>query len=192
MSVITKVNHLVNILLADGKYLVKIRLTFKEWQDSYSLMAQLREEQHYDALFIFSKLLAEDAFHFCAMPREYGLEKSIRRYLERGDTTSEENSLPRSEVLVLEDSGILDTLDELSKKYYKFKCGLSNASKNTPHQLLNYANPAIAEDIRKILAALSGVSTDHKDEGDTQESIGSHRKKLKDKACYGAGPSKVT
>lgn len=180
-------------MLADGEYLVKIRLNFKEWQDSYSLMTLLREEQHYDTLFIFSKLLAENAFHFCAMPREYGLEKSIRKYLERDDTALEGELPPKSEVLTLEESGILSSLDELSKKYFKFKCGLNNASKqDKPHQLLNYANPAIADDIRKILATVSGGTSYHKDEGDTQKSIGSHRKTLKDKACYGAGPSKVT
>lgn len=193
MVFINRVNYLLNTSLADGEYLVKIRLNFKEWQDSYSLMAVLREEQHYDALFIFSKLLAENAFHFCAMPREYGLERSIRKYLERDDTGLDEDLPPRSEVLMLEESGLLSSLDELSKKYFKLKCGLNNASnRDKPHQLLNYANSAIADDIRKVLLTMSGGTSYHKDENDTQKSIGSHRKKLKDKACYGAGPSKVT
>ncbi|XP_021915770.1 snRNA-activating protein complex subunit 1 isoform X2 [Zootermopsis nevadensis] len=179
--------------IEDGEYLVKIRLNFKEWQDSYSLMAVLREEQHYDALFIFSKLLTENAFHFCAMPREYGLERSIRKYLERDDTGLDEDLPPRSEVLMLEESGLLSSLDELSKKYFKLKCGLNNASnRDKPHQLLNYANSAVADDIRKVMLTMSGGTSYHKDENDTQKSIGSHRKKLKDQACYGAGPSKVT
>lgn len=193
MIFFTRVNYLMNTMLADGQYLVKIRLNFKEWQDSYSFMTLLREEQHYDALFIFSKLLAENAFHFCAMPREYGLEKSMRKYLERGVTGTVDEDMPSvSEVLLLEETGILSSLDELSKKYYKVKCGLNSASKqDKPHELLNYASPTIADDIRKILTVVSGSSSDRKDEGDAEKSIGSHRKKLKDK-CYGAGPSKDT
>ncbi|PNF39251.1 hypothetical protein B7P43_G16957 [Cryptotermes secundus] len=179
--------------IEDGEYLVKIRLNFKEWQDSYSLMKFVCEEQHYDALFIFNKLLAENAFHFCAMPREYGLEKSMRKYLERNDT-ADENLSHKSELLTLEESGILNSLDEISKKYYELKCKLNNESKeNKPHQLLDYASPMIADDIRKKLASAMDDSSDQKDEEqDTKISIGAHRKKLKEKACFGAGPSRST
>lgn len=189
----SRVNCVTNTMLADGEYLVKIRLNFKEWQDSYSLMSVVREEKHYDALFIFNKLLAENAFYFCAMPREYGLEKSIRKYLEHGVATAE-NLPPKSEVLMLEESNILSSLDKVSKMYYDFKCGLNAASKqNKPHQLLNYVSPTIADDIRKILATVpGGSSVQEGEEDDKPKSIGAQRKKLKDKACYGAGPSKRT
>jgi hypothetical protein len=180
-------------MITDGDYLVKIRLNFKEWKDSYSLMKMVCEEQHYDALFIFNKLLAENAFHFCAMPREYGLEKSIRKYLERVDTANEDLS-KKSELLMLEESGMLNSLDEISKKYYRLKCAQNSESKqNKPHQLLEYASPAIADDIRKLLATVTNGGSDHKDEEDsTQISIGAHRKKLKERACFGAGPSRTT
>lgn len=179
--------------IEDGDYLVKIRLNFKEWQDSYNLMKLVCDEQHYDALFIFNKLLAENAFHFCAMPREYGLEKSMRKYLERSNTANEDLS-QKSELVSLEESGILNSLDQVSKKYYQIKCKLSSESKqNKPNQLLDYASPAVADDIRKMLAAVTSGSSDHKDEEhNTQISIGAHRKKLKDKACFGAGPSRST
>jgi hypothetical protein len=151
------------------------------------------EEQHYDALFIFNKLLAENAFCFCAMPREYGLEKSMRKYLERSDIANEDLS-QKSELLTLEESGILNSLDQVSKKYYQFKCKLNSESKqNRPHKLLDYASPTVADDVRKILAAGKNGSSDNKDEEhNTQISIGAHRKKLKNRACFGAGPSRLT
>lgn len=181
-------------MLSGKDYLVKIRLNLKEWEDSTSLMDTVREECHYDALFIFNKLVADKAFHFCAMSREYGLEKSIRKYMER-DGTSAEVPSHKSEVCVLEDSGLLNALDELNKKYFEIKCALNSESKkNKPADVLNYANPRIAHDIRKLLAPLGGTfKPDEKVEGGgTKESIGSHRRMLKDRACYGAGPSTAT
>jgi hypothetical protein len=124
------------------------------------------------------------------MPREYGLEKSMRKYLERVDTANEDLS-QKSELLTLEESGILNTLDQVSKKYYQYKCKLNSESKqNKPQQLLDYASPDVADDIRKMLAAVMNGSSHHKDEHNTEISIGAHRKKLKDKACFGAGPSR--
>jgi hypothetical protein len=187
------ITYVTYAMFTDGDYLVKIRLSFKEWEDSYSLMKVVCEEQHYDALFIFNKLLAENAFHFSAMPREYGLEKSMRKYLERSFNTNEDLS-QKSELLMLEESGILNSLDQISKKYYQLKCKLNNEGKqNKPNQLLDYVSSTIADDIRKILATVTNGSSDHKDEEcDTQISIGAHRKKLKERACFGAGPSKTT
>lgn len=181
-------------MLSGKDYLVKIRLNLKEWKDATSLMDMVREEHHYDALFIFNKLVADKAFHFCAMPREYGLEKSIRKYMERGGTSAEDPS-HKSEVSILEESGMLNALDELNKKYFEIKCALNSESeKNEPADVLNYANPRIAHDIRKLLATLGGtVKSDEELEGvGMQESIGSQRRKLKEKACYGAGPSTAT
>jgi hypothetical protein len=181
-------------MLSGKDYLVKIRLNLKEWEDSTSLMDTVREERHYDALFIFSKLVSDNAFHFCAMSREYGIEKSIRKYMERGGTSVEDPS-HKSEVSILEESGLLNALDDLNKKYYEIKCALNSESgKNKPSDVLNYANPHITHDIRKLLATL-GCTVKSKEEvegGGIEESIGSHRRKLKDKACFGAGPSTAT
>jgi hypothetical protein len=181
-------------ILAGTEYLVKIRVNLKEWEDSTTLMDTVREECHYDALYIFNKLVAENAFHFCAFSREYGLEKSMRKYMEPGSTPSECPS-PKSEVCILEESGLLNALDELSKKYYETKCAMNSESdKSKPPAVLNYANARIADDIRKLLATLGhSVKSDEEAEaGGVKESIGSHRKMLKDKACYGAGPSTAT
>jgi len=181
-------------MLSGKDYLVKIRLNLKEWEDCTSLMDMVREERHFDALFIFNKLVADKAFHFCAMSRDYGLEKGIRKYMEH-DGTSAEASFPKSEVSILEESGLLNALDELNKKYFEIKCALNSESeKNKPSDVLNYANPHIARDIKKLLATLGGTfESDEEVEGDgTKASIGSRRRKLKDTACYGAGPSKAT
>lgn len=181
-------------MLSGKDYLVKIRLNLKEWEDATSLMDMVREERHYDALFIFNKLLADKAFHFCAMSREYGLEKSIRKYMERGGTSAEDPS-HKSEVSILEESGMLNALDELNKKYFEIKCALNSESeKNKPPDVLNYANPRIAHDIRKLLATLGGTvkSDEELEGGGIQESTGSQRRKLKEKAWYGAGPSTAT
>jgi hypothetical protein len=181
-------------MLSGEDYLVKIRLTLKEWEDSTSLMHMVQEEHHYDALFIFNKLVEEKAFHFCAMSREYGLEKSIRKYMER-DGTSAEGPPYKSEMSILEESGLLSALDELSKKYFEIKCALNGKNgKNKPPDVLNYANPHIARDIRKLLATLGGsFKSDEKIEGGgMQESIGSRRRMLKEKAGFGAGPSTAT
>jgi DNA-binding transcriptional ArsR family regulator len=128
------------------------------------------------------------------MSREYGIEKSIRKYMERGGTSVEYPS-NKSEVSVLEESGLLNALDELNTKYYEIKCALNSESgKNKPPDVLNYANPRITHDIRKLLTTLGGtVKTEEKVEGSgVRESIGSHRRKLKDRACYSAGPSTAT
>jgi hypothetical protein len=181
-------------MLSGKDYLVKIRLNLKEWEDSTSLMDMVREECHYDVLFIFNKLLADKAFHFCAMSREYGLEKSIRKYMER-DATAAEGSSRKSDVSILEDSGLLNALDELNKKYFEMKCALNSESeKNKPPDVLNYSNPHIAHDIRKLLATLGGTfkSDEEIEGGGVQESIGSRRRKLRDKVWFGAGPSTAT
>lgn len=181
-------------MLSGKDYLVKIRLNLKEWEDSTSLMDMVQEECHYDALFIFNKLVADKAFHFCAMSREYGLEKSIRKYMEHDGTSIEDLSL-KSDVSILEESGLLNALDELNKKYFEIKCGVNSESKkNKPPDVLNYANPHIAHDIRKLLATLGGTFKikEEVEGGDVQESIGSRRRMLKDKTCFGAGPSTAT
>jgi len=181
-------------MLSGKDYLVKIRLNLKEWEDSTSLMDMVREERHYDALFIFNKLVADKAFHFCAMSREYGLEKSIRKYMEC-DGSSAEGPSHKSEVSILEESGLLNALDELNKRYFEIKCALSSETeKNKPSAVLNYANPRIAQDIRKLLATLGDTfkSDEEVEGGGIQESIGRRRRKLKDKASFGAGPSTAT
>jgi hypothetical protein len=181
-------------MLSGKDYLVKIRLNLKEWEDSTSLMDMVREEHHYDALFIFNKLVADKAFHFCVMSREYGLEKSIRKYMER-DGTSTEGLSHKSDVSILEESGMLNALDELNKKYFEIKCGVNSESEESkPPDVLNYANPHIAHDIRKLLATLGGTFKfdEEVEGGGVQESIGSRRRMLKDKACFGAGPSTAT
>jgi hypothetical protein len=157
-------------------------------------MDMVREERHYDALFIFNKLVADKAFHFCAMSREYGLEKSIRKYMER-DGTSAEGPSHKSDLSGLEESGLLNALDDLNKKYLEIKCTLNSENeKNKPSDLLNYANPRIAHDIKELLGTLGGTfkSNEEVEGGGMQESIGSRRRMLKDKACFGAGPSTAT
>jgi hypothetical protein len=59
---------------------------------------------------------------------------------------------------------------------------------------MNYANPRIAHDIRKLLTTLGGTfkSDEEVEGGGIQESIGRRRRNLKDKACFGAGPSTAT
>jgi hypothetical protein len=168
-------------------------MNLKEWKASCSLMEVVSEEQHYDALFIFNKLLAENAFHFCAFPREYGLEKGMRKYLERADAASDDFTR-KSELLILEESGMLNSLERIGKKYYQLKCKLNSESeRNEPHQLLDYVSPTIADDIRKILLSLTNGSSDRKEEGDgTEISIGAHRKELKERSYFGAGPSRAT
>ena len=181
-------------MLSGKNYLVKIRLNLKEWEDSTSLMDMVREERHYDALFIFNKLVADKAFHFCAMSREYGLEKSLRKYMEH-DGTSAEGPAHKSELSVLEESGLLNALDDLNKRYLEIKCALNSENeKEKPSDLLNYANPRIAHDIRKLLATVGGTfrSDEEVEGGGMQESIGRRRRMLKDKACFGAGPSTAT
>jgi hypothetical protein len=181
-------------MLSGKDFLVKIRLNLKEWKDSTSLMDTVREECHYDALFIFSKLVSDNAFYFCAMSREYGIEKSIRKYMERGGTSAEDPS-QKSEVSILEESGLLNALDELNKKYYEMRCALNSESgKDKPPDVLNYSNPRITHDIRNLLATLGGTvkSEEEVEGGGVQESIGSRRRELKDKARFGAGPSTAT
>ncbi|XP_031832993.1 proximal sequence element A Pbp45 [Nomia melanderi] len=122
--------------------LFKIRVKLDDWRNIMELHAEIKEAEHLDANYILSKLIVDNAFHFCIFDKEYGLEKHYRK--------KESHSFnPYSVISTLKDltdkHQILSKIDELSKVYEEKKQILM--SKTESATSLNMFNPNIAGEI---------------------------------------------
>ena len=49
---------------------VKIRVTLKDWKNFMGLHSKLKQKEHYDASYIFVKLVQDNAFQHCLFESE--------------------------------------------------------------------------------------------------------------------------
>ncbi|PSN41212.1 hypothetical protein C0J52_04179 [Blattella germanica] len=117
----------------------------------------------------------------CGLYLLYGLYY-MQPTIEEPRNFEGEGDTPKSDVLRLEESGLLNSLEEVSKKYYAFKCrlikGNNEASDSLPPSL-NYVSQNVAEMLRKTMNPLS---QGYKEDTNEAFDIGNLRRKLRKKA----------
>ena len=153
---------------------MKIRLTLEELKHTLDFVQKdLKEGGHWDAMFVFYKMLyMQEAFHFVLFPRQYGLERSFRKYFDDKYMAGAVEPAPFvCELRNLEDSGLLNKLSEACNKYYKYKCDLNNGEE--PHSSLNLTSQDIAKDLRELMKPIYM---------DKDDEIGKRRILLREKA----------
>ncbi|KAG8225057.1 hypothetical protein J437_LFUL000035 [Ladona fulva] len=151
------------VYLAAGLYykqptsgLVKIRLIEKDMDELKTFIHKLHQEGHYDVIYMFSKMFAENAFHFTLTPRTYGVEFNIRKYLVHKPGDSNINALRDEESSDEEDFvqetfvkdflrkiKMLDYLQDVDQKYNGMKKLLYGSTDGTLPSTLNYAYPNV-------------------------------------------------
>ncbi|XP_053981352.1 snRNA-activating protein complex subunit 1 [Hylaeus volcanicus] len=122
--------------------LFKIRVKLDDWRSIMELHAEIKEAEHLDANYVLSKLIADNAFHFCIFDKEFGLEKQYR--IKESQSFNPYSVLPTLKDLT-DKHPMLSKIDELSKAYEKKKQALVSQSKSTVS--LNLFKADIAEEI---------------------------------------------
>ncbi|XP_046388013.1 snRNA-activating protein complex subunit 1-like [Ischnura elegans] len=148
--------------------LVKIRLTCEDLENLNPFLKQLRGESHWDVLFMFSKMLAENAFVFTLSPRTYGIEYNIRKYLlhKPGDdnissmkdeeSSDEEEFCPQTFASdFLKKTKMIDRMQDIEQKYQTMKTLLYGDQKGELPKSLSYAAPSLLEAMNAAIGSKS-------------------------------------
>ncbi|XP_071439714.1 snRNA-activating protein complex subunit 1 [Hetaerina americana] len=138
--------------------LVKIRITYEDLEHLNPFLEQLREEGHYDVLYMFSKMLAENALLFTLSPRTYGIEYNIRKYLlhKPGDdnlnsmkdeeSSDEEDFSPETFALdFLKKSKLLEQVQDIETRYQTMKTLLYGDQNGKLPKSLSFTAPSLLE-----------------------------------------------
>uniref|UniRef100_A0A8D0H200 Small nuclear RNA activating complex polypeptide 1 n=1 Tax=Sphenodon punctatus TaxID=8508 RepID=A0A8D0H200_SPHPU len=111
----------------------KIRIALKDWPEVHRFQQDLLHAQHYDAAYIFRKLLLDKAYYFTAMPKllTYRSKKKI------WDTQlKEEFKEPNNRVARLVTTDVLEEMMNVHEHYQKMKC-LISTDKSQPDKALS-------------------------------------------------------
>lgn len=100
---------------------VRIRVTQKEWMQFLDLYRQLKDNEHLDASYIFTKLVFDHAFLHCLFETEYGLEKQYK--IRNENVTENPHSVIDSIVQEVE-LGQLNDLKSIADVYEEQKLKL--------------------------------------------------------------------
>ncbi|KAG7210405.1 hypothetical protein KM043_011937 [Ampulex compressa] len=126
----------------------KIRIRLEDWKNIMDFHAQIIEAEHLDANYILSKLIADNAFHYCIFDREFGLEKYLRT--KERQIFNPYSVLPAIKDLTEQDD-LLTKIDELSKLYKEKKSSMMSNKKGNPS--LQLYNTNFSEEIIKDIQA---------------------------------------
>lgn len=96
----------------------KIRVKLDDWRSIMELHAEIKEAEHLDANYILSKLIADNAFHFCIFDKEFGLEKHYRA--KEPQSFNPYSVLPTLKDLT-DKHPMLSKINELSRAYEEKK-----------------------------------------------------------------------
>ncbi|RUS72232.1 hypothetical protein EGW08_020005, partial [Elysia chlorotica] len=176
----------------------KIRLTPQQWDDALHFQQQAKNQSHLDVVYIFNKLIEEQAFQFCFLPQEIGVFSwdCEDAEVDLADEMKEE----RCNINKLFNYESLEQLSYLQDQYQRMKVVLAGPHATKPDKSLNVVKEKLVEDIvlslqtfKENVANMSkrvGNST-KKAERELKtgpQTVGSRRQALKN-AAFAGSPS---
>ncbi|XP_067932469.1 snRNA-activating protein complex subunit 1-like [Watersipora subatra] len=187
----------------------RIRVTASQLNAFVAFVDDMASKQHYDFVFVFTRLRMERAFLYVATAEAQGKTKK-----SANASTRMKEILPLGLVSTFSDLSLelVEDLAVVNEEYYRVKCIATNPeSSSTPHPSVDLAKPEFIRDVTRQLArfdnwrktgrwrkkigkrrTLSGGPTTSESEGDNasdsdsapeqEETIGSRRQQIREKA----------
>ncbi|GFN75670.1 snRNA-activating protein complex subunit 1 [Plakobranchus ocellatus] len=179
----------------------KIRLTFQQWDEALNFEQQAKQQSHLDVVYIFNKLIQEQAFQFCFTSQEMGLQPKANESEDAEVDLADEMKEEKCLINKLFNYESLEQLSYLQDQYQKMKVALAGPNATKPDKSLDVVKKELVEDIvlslqnfKENVANMSkrvGQSSQVEDETDLKtkaENVGSRRQALKNQA-YSISPS---
>ncbi|CAG5122345.1 unnamed protein product [Candidula unifasciata] len=130
---------------------VKIRLTSGQWRESVLFQQQAAQQNHLDVVYVFQRLLQEQAFLFCYTPSEMSIHSAIKETEETGDDLADRLKEEKTAVTSLFNYESLEKLSYIQDQYQQMKIGLAGPSAIRPDKSLDVALTELVEDVVVLL-----------------------------------------
>ncbi|KAK3784846.1 hypothetical protein RRG08_056804 [Elysia crispata] len=179
---------------------VKIRLTPQQWDDSLHFQLQAKQQSHLDVVYIFNRLIQEQAFQFCFTPQEIGTHSNSWESEDAEVDLADEMKEEKCIINKLFNYESLEQLSYLQDQYQRMKVALAGPHATKPDKSLNVVKEELVEDIvlslqsfKENVANMSKRVGNSKQKAEeelrtTPQTVGSRRQALKNQA-YGGSPS---
>ncbi|CAL1536360.1 unnamed protein product [Lymnaea stagnalis] len=130
---------------------VKIRITPSQWTDIVYFQEQAAQQNHLDVVYIFNRLLQEQAFHFCYTPDEIShfanKQESDDKEVDIADDMKEE----KSSIYQLFNYESMEKISYLQNQYQQLKIGLAGPNSSKPEKSLDVMHGELMEDLGVLL-----------------------------------------
>ena len=151
--------------------IVKIRVNLSEYKDLVNWTKELREDEHWEVVFCWARLISDHAFLFVGSTQHLGLEFSSKLHKVKGDTFEKEPSY-REHFF----SSMFESLRKTHGRYNNMKKALMSSEKSMDNEWSDNSDnfpEKIAELVNKV----------HKKQNpDVKSDIGLRRKRIMEKA----------
>ncbi|BFY96972.1 hypothetical protein BsWGS_00012 [Bradybaena similaris] len=171
---------------------VKIRLTPCQWQDSVFFQQQAAQQNHLDVVYVFQRLLQEQAFLFCYTPSEMSLHSAMKDTDEMVDDLADTLKEEKTAVTSLFNYESLEKLSYFQDQYQQMKIGLAGPKATAPDKSLAVVQTELVEDVVVLLQSFKEKVSSLSRQGqkfeaanrdnDPLETTGSRRQMLKSMA----------
>ncbi|XP_059160095.1 snRNA-activating protein complex subunit 1-like [Physella acuta] len=169
---------------------VRIRVTSSQWKDIVYFQQQAAQQHHLDVVYVFNKLIFEQAFHFCYSSVEVVnscLIEGDDNEMDLADDMKEENSSV-NQLFVYES---IEKLSYLQDQYQRMKVSLAGPNATKPDKSLDVVHGEFVGELVDLLqsykeeaASILKNRKDHESTSETTEenstdSSGGRRQMLK-------------
>jgi len=181
---------------------VKIRLTRAQWDDSLHLQQQAASQSHMDVVYVFNRLLSEQAFSFVYSSDDYGNHKGASDYTGGMDSLADHMREERTSITRLFSYESVEQLTYLQEQYRQMKIGLAGPGATEPNKSLAVVQEALVDDLMGIIKSYKaevarinrfGIEPTATLEKDTvvkimEDSLGERRAAIKESAMRQVAP----
>ncbi|BFZ03416.1 hypothetical protein BsWGS_06455 [Bradybaena similaris] len=171
---------------------VKIRMTPSHWQETVFFQQQAAQQNHLDVVYVFQRLVQEQAFLFCFTPSEMSLYSAMKDTDEIVDDLDDTMKEEKTVVTSLFTYESLENLSYLQDQYQQMKIGLAGPEATEPDKSLAVVQTELVDDVVVLLQSFREKVSSLSRQGQKFEAanrdnvsvqtIGSKRQKLKSQA----------
>ncbi|GFR97857.1 snRNA-activating protein complex subunit 1 [Elysia marginata] len=125
----------------------KIRLTSQQWDDALYFQQQAKLQSHLDVVYIFNRLIQEQAFQFCFTSQEIGTQPNSHEGEDAEVDLADEMKEEKCIINKLFNYENLEQLSYLQDQYQRMKVALAGPKATKPDKSLNVVKEEFVEDI---------------------------------------------
>ncbi|BFZ15282.1 hypothetical protein BsWGS_18321 [Bradybaena similaris] len=168
---------------------VKIRLTSSQWRDSVFFQQQAAQQSHLDVVYVFQRLVQEQAFLFCYTPSEMSIHSATKYTDEMMDDLTDTLTEEKTAVTSLFNYDSLEKLSYLQDQYQQMKIELAGPEATAPDKYLAMVQTELVKDADVLLQSFREKVSSCSRQGQKfeaanrpVETIGSRRQMLRSQA----------